>query len=87
MVIYYTYIVESIRTSNWYIGHSDNTDRRLVEHNSGQNKSTRGRGPWKIIFLRSFSSKIEANRFELKLKKLRNKDYIRKEYSEYFLDT
>jgi len=87
VVIYYTYIIESIRTSNWYIVHSDNTDRRFIEHNSGQTKSTRGKGPWKLIFIRSFSSKIEANRFELKLKKLRNKDYIKKEYSEYFLDT
>lgn len=84
MEIYYTYIIESQSSSNWYIGHSDNTDRRLVEYNAGQNKSTRGKGPWKLIFLKSFNSKIEAIRFELKLKKLRNKDYIRKEFSEYF---
>lgn len=63
--MYCTYIIESIKTSNWYIGHSDNTNRRLVEPNAGQTKSTRGKGPWKLIFIRSFSSKIEANRFEL----------------------
>jgi putative endonuclease len=69
----------------WYYGHTDNLERRLLEHNTGQNKSTKNKGPWEVIFVRGFETKIEANRFELKLKKLKNKRYIRKEYSEYFI--
>jgi len=69
----------------WYYGHTDNMERRLFEHNTGRNKSTKNKGPWKVIFIREFETKIAANRFELKLKKLKNKRYIRKEYSEYFL--
>ena len=83
---YYTYIIESHSNFRWYIGHSNDIERRLTEHNSGQSKSTRGKGPWKLIFLKSFDNNLEANRFELKLKKLRNKEYIRREYSDYFLD-
>jgi hypothetical protein len=49
------------------------------------NKSTKGRGPWKFIFIREFETKKEALSFELHLKKLRNKTYIREQYSQYFL--
>ena len=84
---YYTYIIESVISQRWYIGHTHDIDRRLVEHNSGENKSTKGKGPWQLIFLRSFNNNLDANRFELKLKKLRNKKFIRNEYSDYFLDT
>jgi putative endonuclease len=42
---YYTYIIESITNQRWYIGHTNDIDRRLSKHNSGQNKSTKGKGP------------------------------------------
>ena len=45
-----------------------------------------GKGPWKLIFLRTFDNNLDANRFELKLKKLRNKKFIRNEYSKFFLN-
>ncbi len=83
---FYTYIIESDISQRWYVGHTNNIERRLVEHNSGQNKSTKGKGLWKLIFLRSFDNNLDANRFELKLKKLRNKIFIRSEYSEFFLN-
>jgi len=83
---FYTYIIESDISQRWYVGHTNNIERRLVEHNSGQNKSTKGKGLWKLIFLRSFDNNLDANRFELKLKKLRNKIFIRNEYSEFFLN-
>ncbi len=83
--MYYTYIIESQKSRKWYIGHSANPDKRVNEHNSGFTKSTKNKGPWKLIFIKEFHSKIETNRFELKLKRLKNKDYIRSHYKEYFL--
>jgi putative endonuclease len=83
---FYTYIIESDISQRWYVGHTNNIERRLVEHNSGQSKSTKGKGLWKLIFLRSFDNNLDANRFELKLKKLRNKIFIRNEYSGFFLN-
>ena len=85
MESYFTYIIESLVDHRWYIRHTNDIDRRLGEHNLGQNKSTKGKGPWKLIFLRGFSSNSDANKFEIKLKKLRNKNFITDEYSEFFL--
>ena len=83
--MYYTYIIESETTKSWYYGHSENVKRRLDDHNQNRNKSTSNKGPWKLIFVRSFETKLEANRFELLLKKLRNKNYVNEKYSKYFL--
>jgi len=82
---YYTYIIESSVSKKWYIGHTNDIERRLIEHNSGQNKSTKGKGLWKLIFLSRFNNNLDANKFELKLKKLRNKEFIKTEYTEFFI--
>lgn len=83
--MYYTYIIESEKNERWYYGHTINTENRVREHNSGYTTSTKHKGPWKLIFMREFDTKLEANRFELKLKQLKNKDYIYKEFRKYFL--
>jgi len=80
-----TYIIESTKNGMWYYGHSENVDRRLVDHNTGKNKSTKNKGPWKIIFKRHFDSKISAARFELELKGFKNKEYIGRVFKEFFL--
>jgi len=84
-MIFFVYIIESLKTGNWYYGHSNDLDRRLAEHNAGQNKSTRGKGPWKLIFKKPFASKSEASKFELELKRFKNKTYIRRAHSNFFI--
>ena len=81
----YVYIIESLSTGNWYYGSTDNPDERLKYHNNGWNRSTKGRGPWKYIFLREFPNSEEARAFEFHLKKLRRKSYVLKKYAKYFL--
>jgi putative endonuclease len=83
--MFFTYIIESDKSGMWYYGHSENVGRRVIEHNSGNNKSTKNKGPWKLIFVKEFESKIAANRFELLLKSHKNKEYVRKEYREFFI--
>ena len=84
--MYYTYIIQSEKSFHWYIGFTEDPNKRLEENNSGLNSSTRNRGPWRLIFLKSFNEKGEANQFEIYLKKLRNKSYIRRVFSDYFLE-
>ena len=81
----FTYIIQSETSGTWYYGHSDDPYRRRGQHNSNRNKSTKGRGPWELIFLREFATKKEAVNFETRLKKLRNKEYICSAYNQYFI--
>ena len=83
--MFVAYIIESERTGTWYYGHSGDVERRVSDHNEGRNRSTRGKGPWRLVFVREFESKADANRFELELKGLRNKEYIRTRYRQFFI--
>ncbi len=84
--MYFTYIIESQSTARWYYGHTDNIDRRIHEHNTNHTKSTKNKGPWKIIFIRSFPIRQGACNFEFKLKKSRNKAFIRNQYQDFFIE-
>jgi putative endonuclease len=83
---HYVYIIESLKSGQWYCGYSTDLDRRLEGHNIGLNKSTRGRGPWKFIFIREFALNTDALVFERYLKQSRNKAYIRTKFAAYFLN-
>ena len=83
--MYYTYIIQSDKSFKWYIGYTEDPLKRVMNHNKGLNKSTKDRGPWRLIFLRAFPGKKEVNQFEMYLKKLRNKHYIRTVYASFFL--
>jgi putative endonuclease len=80
------YIIESIATLKWYFGLTDRTSKdRLAEHNGNHHYFTANKGPWKLIFVRSLENKTDAMGFEKRLKSLRNKIFIRKEFPRYFL--
>ena len=83
----HTYIIESLSTGRWYYGSSGDLSERLNHHNNGWNRSTKGRGPWKYIFLREFATAEEAREFEFHLKKLRRKAYMLSKYKQYFLNS
>ena len=82
---YYVYIIKSETDQSWYYGFSENPEKRLHFHNAGKSTYTKGKVPWELIFCRSFDIKTEALKFEQYLKKMRNKEYIKRVYSEYFI--
>jgi len=76
--MYYTYILKSSSTGKIYIGHTDNLENRLKEHNlKGKPFYTSKKGPWKIIWSKEFPDRGGAMSFENYLKRLKNKkEYI-----------
>ena len=65
---YYLYILESEKDNKLYVGHTDNIERRLTEHNKGLCKSTRPRRPFKLIYVEEFDSKSAAAKMEWYIK-------------------
>ena len=61
-------ILQSESTLRFYIGCAGDPLARLVEHERGQTKSTRGRGPWTLVHEERFESLAEARRREAQLK-------------------
>ncbi|MFZ2025521.1 MAG: GIY-YIG nuclease family protein [Microgenomates group bacterium] len=54
------YFLKSDIYKRWYIGVSDNIERRLEEHNKGKSKSTKPYRPWVLKYIESFENKKEA---------------------------
>jgi len=76
--MYYTYIIQSIKTGEYYIGYTSNLKQRLLEHNFNKTKSLRNRGPFKIIHSEKFQTKIDARKRELKIKSYKGGNAFKK---------
>ena len=66
--MFFTYILQSEKSSRYYIGSTENLDKRLIIHNSGKVKSTRNKGPWVLKYFEQFKTRTEAVRRELEIK-------------------
>jgi len=60
----YTYVLESTKDGNLYVGWTDNLTKRLREHNTGQVTSTEWRRPLTLIYFEACFSKKAALRRE-----------------------
>ncbi len=67
--MYTTYILYSFSRNRFYSGHCEQMTKRLEQHNTGRNKSTKSGIPWKIVFTQEFSSRSEAATLESRIKK------------------
>jgi putative endonuclease len=65
---YRVYVIQN-RAGKFYIGLSDDVVRRVEEHNSGQSRWTKGRGPWTIVWQSDELSLSEARKLENRLKR------------------
>ncbi|HET7099391.1 MAG TPA: GIY-YIG nuclease family protein [Patescibacteria group bacterium] len=66
--MYYSYILLSSKSHIFYFGSTNDLNKRLVLHNSGEVKSTKPHIPWNLIWYGAFSTEKEARDFELYLK-------------------
>ena len=65
----FVYVVRSDRTGKRYIGHTNDLERRLKEHNAGRVKATKAGLPWVVVAYRKFLSRSEARWIERSLKR------------------
>ena len=66
--MYFVYLLKSLKDNKYYIGHSNNPDKRLIIHNSGRVQSTKFRRPFKLVGYRSYKTRNEARWVEYNLK-------------------
>ena len=67
--MYSVYILQSLKNGKLYIGHTDNLNRRLEEHNTARGgKYTRQNSPWKLVYSEPHSDRSSAAKREIYLK-------------------
>ncbi len=57
---YFTYIIKSKIEETYYIGETDDLNRRLILHNEGNTISTKAYIPWELVYFEKFNTKTEA---------------------------
>ena len=75
---YFTYVLISQKNSRFYIGQTNNIEKRLQQHNFGKVNSTKPYIPYKLVYLEKFLTKNEAVRREKELKATNGRRFLRK---------
>ncbi len=64
-IMYFVYILQSLRDKRTYVGYSNDFERRFREHNLGQSKSTKHRTPFILLFKEQYEDIKSAKAREL----------------------
>ena len=76
--MFYTYILQSIKSGRYYIGHAEDIQERLKRHNAGKVTATKNKGPWVIVCFEMHETKALANSRELYIKSMKSRVFIEK---------
>ncbi|MFH1366037.1 MAG: GIY-YIG nuclease family protein [Patescibacteria group bacterium] len=69
VIMYYVYVLKSLKDEKLYIGSTNDLKRRLSEHNNGLNRSTKARRPFEIRYYEACINERDARIREYNLKK------------------
>jgi putative endonuclease len=74
---WYTYVLRSLKDHKWYTGSTNDLRKRFRQHIDGLNLSTKGRGPFEVIYYEMCKSRDDARSRELFLKSGMGKRYLK----------
>lgn len=74
---FFVYVLESEADKSWYIGYTNNLEKRLIEHNKGQSYYTKRKTPWMAIYYEVSFNKYDAIAREKYLKTGMGRRYLK----------
>jgi len=77
-MVYWVYVLESLKGGFRYIGSTHDVEHRLDLHNAGLYPPTKEHRPWKVIYKEEHPTRTSANRKETFLKTGRGKDLLKR---------
>jgi len=75
--MFYTYVLQSVKDGKWYTGYSKDLRKRFEEHNRQKVFSTKGRGPFQLIYYEACINEDDAKARERYLKSGMGKRYLK----------
>ena len=81
--MYYVYVLRSKKDGKLYTGFTENPEKRLKKHNTGEVLSTKGRGPFEIVYFEGCKNKTDALHREIYLKTSWGKRYVKNRIKNY----
>ena len=67
-IMFFVYVLKSLKDEQLYIGSTNNLERRIEEHNSGKSLATEPRRPFVLIYYEAYRSEKDARHREHNLK-------------------
>jgi len=80
--MYFLYILKSLANDRYYVGSTNNLERRLKEHNTGKSKYTKLTKPFILVFSKKYKTLKKAQHIERKLKRFKSRTVLDKIVSE-----
>jgi len=84
--MYYVYVLKSKKDGKWYTGYARNLQKRIADHNSKKNFSTKHRLPLQLIYFEASMSGKDTRAREKFLKSGMGKRYIKNRLKFFFVD-
>ena len=75
--MFYVYVIESKKEGRWYTGFTEDLRKRFDKHHNGEVLSTKGRGPFTLIYYEACRDKYDAIARERYLKTGMGKRYLK----------
>ena len=74
--MYYVYILYSARLDRYYVGSTNDIERRMLDHNRGKTSYARQGMPWELKYTEQYHTRSEAMRRESQIKQQKSRVYI-----------
>ena len=81
--MFYTYVLQSKKDMNFYVGFTKDLQLRFEQHNKGLVESTKTRGMLKVVYYEACINKEDATRREKYLKTYLCKVFLKKRVKPY----
>ena len=82
--MYYTYVLQSEKDGNFYVGYTADLKQRFEQHEKGLVDSTRERRPLRLIYYEACVNMQDATKREKYLKTYYGRMFLRKRLKSYF---
>ena len=66
--MWFVYVLKSEKSGVRYIGMTEHVENRLIQHNSGKSRFTKGHMPWVLVYSEEVGSSVDARKREKYLK-------------------
>ena len=85
--VFYTYVLQSLKSGYFYTGYTNNLRKRFKEHTEERSSYTKGRGPYTLVYYEVCFNEGDARSRELYLKSGKGKRYLKSRLKRFLFRT
>jgi putative endonuclease len=73
---YFVYILKSLKNDRYYVGYTNNIEKRLIQHNNGKTTGNKYWGPFELTYKEEYDNPTKARKREYYIKRQKSKRFI-----------